>query len=191
MMNVEAAQAVPLATELQNNGREKTTGSSWLFDATALLLTFIALYAGLDFFQAWFSTYDRVFCSACIFVGLLVAFRRSTWEGKRTKPREFLSWLLYGIGALQIGIGVALTNPNWTGIAFGAILAGWCVGRICGEPISHSLSLGLVLLVPFAIEVVAFFGGFGSNRKIWPSLMRPTTVSPSFTPVSTIVTTSG
>ena len=129
MMNVEAAQAIPLATESQNNGSEKTTGSNWLFDATALLLAFIALYAGLDFFDPWFSTYDRVLCSACIFVGLLVAFGRSTWQGERTKPRVLLSWALFGIAALQIGLGVALSNPNWTGVAFGAILAGWCVGR--------------------------------------------------------------
>ena len=160
MMNVESAQAVPVATELQNNGREKTTGLNWLFDATALMLAFFASYTGLDFIQAWLSTYDRVLCSVCIFVGLLVAFRRSTWEGKRTKPRVFLSWVLYGIAALQIGLGVALTNPNWTGVAFGTILAGWCVGRIRGEPISHSLSLGLALLVPFAVEAVAYFGGF-------------------------------
>ena len=159
-MNVEAAQAIPIATELQNNGQEKTARSSWPFDVTALLISLVALFTGLDFWRHFFLSYDRVLCSLGILLGLLFAVMRSTWQGEQTKLRMLVAFASYVIAGLLIVIGVMSANPTWCGIAFATILAGWCALRIRGESLSQPLSFGFAFLVPFAIEAIARFGGF-------------------------------
>ncbi len=95
-----------------------------------------------------------------VLLGILVAHRRSTLHG--TQP----SWLMYVAGALWatavvfIGVGSALSHPMWSVLAFGVILAGWGVVRNRGVPFMHSLSLGMLTLVPMVLDAFDYLGGF-------------------------------
>lgn len=130
------------------------------FDLAAFVLASMALVSGLNFWRDLFSTFDRVICFAFVVMGLAIALARSNWLGHKTRLRSGFATLLLTITALLICSSVVLSNPLWSGVACGTLFAGWCMARIRGDSFWHPLFLGLVLLVPFAIEVLANRGQF-------------------------------
>ena len=160
MINAETIQATPLASNTQNSDFDNVDGPNWRFDATALFLSSIAFFAGLNFWKSWLFECDRLFCLIAILLGLVVSFRRSNWHGKQAKLNISVVWTLWALAVVLIGIGTALSLPRVNQVAFAVVLAGWCAGRIHGESLSYSLPVGMTLLVPIAIDVCANLGGF-------------------------------
>ena len=130
------------------------------FGLAALGLACIAIVSGLDFWRNLFSSLDRGICFAFVLMGLAIALARSKWHGHKTRFRTGFATLLFALTALLIGSSVLLSNPLWSGVAFSTLFAGWCMARIRGDSLWHPLFLGLVLLVPFAIDGMANRGLF-------------------------------
>ena len=160
MISVESIQDTPLEFKTQDIGIENINGPSWRFDVTALVLSGIALLSGLNFWKSWLYGSDRIFCLIAILFGLVIAVRRSKWHGKPSKLNISVACGLWALVVVLIGIGTALSLPRLNQIAFAGVLAGWCAGRLRGESLSSSLPLGVILLVPIAIDVFAKVGGF-------------------------------
>ena len=160
MISVESIQDTPVESKTQDIGIENINGPSWRFDVTALVLSGIALFSGLNFWKSWLYGSDRIFCLTAILFGLVIAVRRSKWHGKPSKLNISVACALWAVVVVLIGIGTALSLPRLNQIAFAGVLAGWCAGRLRGESLSSSLPLGVILLVPIAIDVFAKVGGF-------------------------------
>ena len=142
------------AVDVFINGRH-----AWI-DVLSIVLLAIAVLVGLDFWSDWFSSVDRIICSVCVLIGLIVAFFRSTWEGNLTRPRIAFACVLCCMAGVLICISYFVGRPKLSGIACGLILAAWCSMRILGESYQHRLALGLVFAIPSAIDAVAARGAF-------------------------------
>ena len=133
--------------------------SLWI-ELVSILLGGAALVAGLGFWQEWFSSIDRVICTVCVSIGLVVAFCRSNWRGELSNARLFFGIALFCVAAAIVGASYGLGRPRLTGIACGFILAAWCSLRVLGESVQHSLSLGMVFAIPSFVDAFADRGGF-------------------------------
>ncbi len=160
MKSSETVSIANLASESLTKKPRSTNSVNWLLDAVAMALVYVALIVGLDSWKSCLSSPDRTLCSVCLLLGICVALVRSNWQGTLSKLRVWFEIILFAVASLFLCIGLATSNPLWGGIAFGVIFAGWCVGRIRGESVSHALFLGLMFVVPFAIKPLADFGCF-------------------------------
>ncbi len=125
-----------------------------------MALVYVALVVGLDSWKSCLSSPDRTLCTVCLLLGICVALVRSNWQGTLSKLRVWFEIILFAVASLFLCIGLATSNSLWGGIAFGVIFAGWWVGRIRGESVSHALFLGLMFVVPFASKPLADLGCF-------------------------------
>ncbi len=125
-----------------------------------MALAYVALYVGLDSWKNWFSSPDRTLYAVCILLGLCIALKRSNWQGAPSTFRVWSATILFLVALLFICVGLAISNPQWSGIACGVVFAGWCVWRIRGESVWHALFLGLMFVIPFAINTLAKLGWF-------------------------------
>ena len=132
----------------------------WWIEALAVAMFIAALMVGLDFWRDWFSSVDRVICSICVLVGLIVAFIRSGWLGEQSTERFVIAAILFSLAGVTIWISFSLGRPKLSGIACGLILAAWCSLRILGENVQHSMMLGLVFAIPSAIDAMDARGAF-------------------------------
>lgn len=148
------------APESQRRNANREGSFHVWFGLAAFMLGCMAVVSGLNFWSNLFSTVDRVICFAFVSMGLAIALARSNWRGHKTRFRTGFATLLFALTALLICSSVALSNPLWSGIACSTLLAGWCMARIRGDSFWHPLFLGLALLVPLAIEVMANRGLF-------------------------------
>ncbi len=162
MKNAVPVSAIALEMDEQDSALEQTAKSSrhpWI-EVLSIVLLAAAVFVGLDFWVDWFSSVDRVICSVCLLIGLIVAFCRSTWQGEQTRSRIIFAGLLFCLAAIVIGSSFYLARPKLSGIACGLILAAWCSVRILGESYQHSLSLGLGFFVPSGVDALAARGAF-------------------------------
>ncbi len=160
MKNLKPVADSNLALGTQQMSSKREDSHNWWFDVAALTLACLAFYIGLDYWKNLFSSADRVICIAFVIMGIAIAFERSNWNGDRTLIRTWLARILCGLSALLICLSVVLSNPLWSSVACSTLLAGWCMARIRGDSIWHPLFLGLVLLMPFAIDGLANRGMF-------------------------------
>ncbi len=160
MKSLETVSTSNVAPDSLTKKSKSTHSIHWLLDAVAIVLVCVALYVGLDSWENWFSSPDGTLYSVFVFLGLCVALVRSHWQGAASRYRVWFSTLLFAVSLLFICMGLANSNPQWSGIACGVIFAGWCAVRIRGESVSHSLFLGLMFVVPFAINTLANLGFF-------------------------------
>ena len=130
------------------------------FDLTALLLASLTIVTGFYFWRSLFSSVDRSLCFGFAMSGLSVALARSNWRGHQTQLRAWFAVLMYISTAIFLCLAIALSNPLLFGIGCSTLLAGWCMVRIRGDSCWHALFLGLVLLVPYAIDGLANRGFF-------------------------------
>ena len=162
MKNAVPVSAIALEMDEQDSAPGQTLKSSlqpWS-EVLSIVLLACAVFVGIDFWRDWFSSLDRVICSACLILGWIVAFSRSTWEGEQTRSRIIFAGLLFSLAAIFIGSSYYLAQPKLSGIACGLILAGWCSIRILGESYQHSFSLGLGFVIPSGIDALAARGAF-------------------------------
>ncbi len=134
----------------------KVFGTNWFFDAVAILLLSWTAYQGLPILKEGPFLSDRILCLSLISLGLFVAIRGSLWKGEQTQIRIWLVVTLWisATGLLYFGNSQA----NSLGIAGFAILTGWCIARLRGEPISWAVTFGLVLLIPLLIRLLTQWG---------------------------------
>lgn len=125
-----------------------------------MALATVALYVGLDSWKNCFSSPDRTLHAMCILLGLCIALVRSKWQGAPSTFRVWFATILFLVAFLFICVGLAISNPQWSGIACGLVFTGWCVGRIRGESVWHAQFLGLMFVIPFAINTMAKLGWF-------------------------------
>ncbi|HUP82383.1 MAG TPA: hypothetical protein VM260_27765 [Pirellula sp.] len=132
----------------------------WWIEAWAVAMLLAALMVGLDFWRDWFSSVDRVICSICVLVGLIVAFIRSAWQGEQSTGRFVIAAFLFSLAVVTIGMSFSFGRPKLSGIACGLILAAWCSLRILGENVQHSMMLGSVFAIPSAVDAMDARGTF-------------------------------
>lgn len=132
----------------------------WRIEALIATLLVGAVFVGLDFWRDWFSSVDRVICSVCVLIGLIVAFYRSAWPGEQSTVRFAIAALLLSLAGVTIWMSFSLGRPKLSGIACGLILAAWCSMKILGENVQHSMMLGLVFAIPSAIDAMDARGAF-------------------------------
>lgn len=164
MKNAVPVSAIALEMDEQDSDSapgqtSKSLLHPWI-EVLSIVLLAAAVFVGLDFWRDWFSYVDRVICSVCLLLGLIVAFSRSTWQGEPTWSRIIFAGLLFCLAAIVIGSSYYLARPKLSGIACGLILAAWCSIRILGESYQHSLSLGLGFFIPSGIDALAAGGAF-------------------------------
>lgn len=145
---------------------ESTITEGWWIEVLSLTLLIGGGMVGLNSWVDWFSSVDRVICSVCVVVGLIVAFYRSDWQGESSRSRLIIALSLWCLAGLAIWMSFSLARPRLSGIACGLSLAGWCTMRILGENVQHSLMLGLVFWIPTAIDAFASRGAFDSLESI-------------------------
>lgn len=160
MKTLEPKANSALDPELQRMNTNREGSFNVWIGLAALVLACMAMVSGLNFWRHLFSSTDRVICFSFVIMGLAIALARSTWRGHKTRFRTIFATLLFALTAILICLSVVLSNPLWGGVACSTLLAGWCMVRIRGDSFWHPLFLGLVLLVPFAIEVMAIRGLF-------------------------------
>ncbi len=156
-------KAVPVAEitlETDNQHAPPAAKNGIWVDTFAILLCVAAVIAGLGFWKEWFSSIDRVICTVCASIGVIVAFCRSEWRGECSKARICFGILLFLIAAVVIGASYGLGRPKLAGVACGFTLAAWCSLRILGERVQHSLAMGLVFAIPALVDAFADRGGF-------------------------------
>ena len=162
MKNAVPVTPIELEIDEQSSIPGPTTESSYHPWIELLLIPLLAaaVYFGIDFWKDWFSSVDRVICSVCVLIGLIVAFGRSAWGGRRSSSRFAFAGLLCFAASIVIFASYNLGRPKLSGISCGLILAAWCILRILGESYQHSLSLGLVFAIPSAVDAFAQRGAF-------------------------------
>ncbi len=165
MKNVETVSDSKRVLDSQLHDSEKTGSFAWLSDIAGIAITSSAFYVGLDAWKNWFSTPDRSLFSVCVSLGVLIALIRSHWQGGQSKSRIWSTRIICVLASSLVCVGVALSNPMWSAIACGLSIAAWCMGRIRGETILHSLFIGSMLVVPLAIEAMASGGDFEQLQK--------------------------
>ena len=140
--------------------------SGWWIEILTATLMLGAVMVGLNSWGDWFSSIDRVICSVCVLVGLIVAFFRSDWLGEPSRSRLIFALFLWCLAGLTIFISFFLERPRLSGIACGLSLAAWCTMRILGESVQHSLFLGMVFWIPSATDAFAARGAFDSLESV-------------------------
>lgn len=156
-----ATEEAPEETlDLGTTERDGIDLSTWMFDFAVVLMLAAAIAVGLASWKTAYATPDRVLCSSCSLVGLLIGLIRSKWIGDRTWWNVRMARLSCVVGSALICMSVFLSNPIWSAVAVGVIFGGWCIGRIRGDSVFHGMFLGAVLLTPFAIDWIAALGGF-------------------------------
>jgi len=158
---VPVAEITLVANDPDNteSGSSRSSGGLWI-EVVAILLFIAALVAGLEFWKDWISSVDRMICTFCVSVGLIVAFCRSEWRGESSKARIFFGLALFCIAGAILGASYGLGRPKLAGIACGFTLAAWSSLRIVGESVQNSLSFGLVFGIPSLVDSIADRGGF-------------------------------
>ncbi len=160
MKSSETVLISTLAPESLTKKSTSTNSFNWLLDSVAMALATVALYVGLDSWKNCFSSPDRTLHAMCILLGLCIALVRSKWQGAPSTFRVWFATILFLVAFLFICVGLAISNPQWSGIACGLVFTGWCVGRIRGESVWHAQFLGLMFVIPFAINTMAKLGWF-------------------------------
>ena len=160
MKSLETVSTSNLASESLSKKSKSTHSFNWLCNVVAMALLCVALYVGQDSWKSWFSSPDRTLYFVCVLLGLCVALVRSNWHGAPSKLRVWFATILFAVASLFICVGLAISDPLWSGIACGVLFAGWCVGRIRGDSVWHALFLGFMFVVPFAINTLANLGWF-------------------------------
>ena len=145
---------------------ESKIAEGWWIEVLSLILLIGGVFVGLNSWVDWFSSVDRVICSVCVVVGLMVAFFRSDWRGESSRSGLIIALSMWCLAALAIWISFSYERPRLSGIACGLSLAAWCTMRILGENVQHSLMLGLVFWIPTAIDAFASRGAFDSLESI-------------------------
>ena len=138
----------------------------WWIELLTAALILGAFIVGLNSWVDWFSSVDRIICSVCVLVGLIVAFFRSDWLGEPSRSRLIFALFLWCLAGLTIFISFFLERPRLSGIACGLSLAAWCTMRILGESVQHSLFLGMVFWIPSATDAFAARGAFDSLESV-------------------------
>ena len=89
MKNSFPVSVTSLELDEQNTSSNDTSSilpGLWI-EALSLSLFIVAIVIGHQFWLDWFSSIDRVICTLCVIIGLIVAFSRSDWAGELSKPR--------------------------------------------------------------------------------------------------------
>lgn len=162
MKNAVPVSEITLVTNDPDNTESRSLTSSgglWI-EVVTILLFVAALVAGFGFWKEWISSVDRMICTFCVSVGLLVAFYRSEWRGESSNARIFFGLALFCIAGAILGASYGLGRPKLAGIGCGVTLAAWSSLRILGESVQNSLSFGLVLGIPSLVDSFADRGGF-------------------------------
>ena len=160
MKNVETVTDSSQALGSQVTDTNKASPFVWVLDATAISLLSVALYFGLDSWKNWFSSPDRKLFSVCVFMGIMIAIVRSNWRGQQTSWKICFAWAFLVVACLLICASAAVSNPILGGIACGAVLAAWCIGRIRGESVFNGIFLGSMFVLPFLIDSMENRGDF-------------------------------
>lgn len=126
---------------------------------TAILIA-LCLVLGLSFWRDWLSSIDRVVCTGCVMLGLLVALARSRWKSSETPGRWAVPILFWSIAGLVILFALATMRLKLCGIALGFAVAGWCSCRIRGESVAHALTLGMAFMIPSLVDACKDRGAF-------------------------------
>ncbi len=134
--------------------------NDWWVEAISIVILIVAVFVGLESWKDWFSSVDRVLCSICVAVGLVVAFIRSDWVGEVSTKRLGFAVAMWALALLAILLSISMGRPRLCGIACGLTLAGWCTMRVLGENVQHGMMLGLVFAIPTAIDAFAVRGAF-------------------------------
>ena len=141
----------------------KTTDSNALnplFDALALSLIVCNAYFGMRIWESSLSTVDRVIGLVCVALGCLLSIRDSLQSSVHAASRFFLIGLLLSAAGLLITVGVLIGSSFLLGLAACATLTGWCMARLRGETIAHSIAVGLVLSILLLVEPIFRLGYF-------------------------------
>ena len=147
---------------------------SGLIDTAALAIGSLSIYVGWEAFRKAFSTPDRTLCCTLIAIGFFVAFLRSNWRGHLTRLRFGIAVAGISVALWMICLGIFLASPQWSQLALVATVIGWGIFRMRGEAISYSLTLGVALTIPFAIdllEYIRFFEWLNSTSVSATSLL--------------------
>jgi len=159
--------AVPVSAqtlEMDNDSEQPTiavqSSPHFWIEVVAGALLIAAFFVGIDFWKEWFSSTDRIICSVCVGLGLMVALFRSNWQGELSRVRVAFAMILFVAAAATLATSFSLGRLKLSGIACGLILAAWCSLRVRGESLQHALSLGLVFAIPTAIDACAARGAF-------------------------------
>jgi len=134
--------------------------SMWWVEVLSIVILVVAVFVGLDSWREWFSSVDRVLCSLCVAIGLVVALVRSSWNGEESKSRVAFAVAMWGLALVAILLSIFLGRPRLCGIACGLALAGWCTMRVLGENVQQGIMLGSVFAIPTAIDAFAARGAF-------------------------------
>ena len=156
-------------TAIESSGSDLKNAGSFvgLFDAAAAVIALVALIVGLDTWKSCFTTPDRRVFSVLVFLGILIALVRSQWQGGKTNWRIWAMRMACVVASVLICLGVAFSNPVLGAIACGVGLAAWCLGRLKGEAISHSIALGCILTAPLILNTIAGYRAFEWLEKVY------------------------
>lgn len=138
---------------------------TWAVHAITIGIVATSLLLGFSFWADWFTSIDRIVCTICVAVGLIISISRSWWNSDKP-ARVVAPGLLWSFSAIFVGIAIATSRPKFYAIALGLSVAGWFAAQMKGESVGNAIAIGLAFMVPALVKAFEERNAFASIESI-------------------------
>jgi hypothetical protein len=114
-------------------------------------LVFVSVTLGFSFWADWFTSIDRIVCTICVAIGLIISISRSWWNSDQVS-RVASPSILWGISLFFLMLAVTTSRPKFCAIALGLAVAGWFAAQMKGESVGNAIAIGLAFMVPALVK---------------------------------------
>jgi len=138
---------------------------TWAVHAVTIGLVAISLLLGFSFWADWFTSIDRIVCTICVALGLIISISKSWWNSDQP-TRMVAPGILWSFSAIFVGLAIATSRPKFFAIALGLAVAGWFASQMKGESVGNAIAIGLAFMVPALVKAFEERNAFASIESI-------------------------
>jgi hypothetical protein len=124
---------------------------SWAVHAVSIGIIAICLLLGSSFWADWFTSIDRIVCTICVAIGLIISISKSWWNSDQP-ARIVAPCVLWLLAAVFVGLAITTSRPKFFALALGLSVAGWFAAQMKGESVGNAIAIGLAFMVPALVR---------------------------------------
>ena len=137
----------------------------WAVHAVTIGIIAVSLLLGFSFWADWFTSIDRVVCTICVAIGLIISISKSWWNSDQP-ARVVAPCILWSLAIVFVGIAITTSRPKFFALSLGLSVAGWCASQMRGESVGNAIAIGLALMVPALVRAFEERNAFADIESI-------------------------
>ena len=137
----------------------------WSVHAITAGIVVVSLLLGFSFWADWFTSIDRIVCTICVAIGLIISISKSWWNSEQP-TRVVAPAILWTFSLIFVGLAFTTGRPKFYAIAVGLAVAGWFAAQMKGESVGNAIAIGLALMVPALVKAFEERSAFAEIESI-------------------------